>query len=356
MKIKAVKLPSGNWNCRIGYTDADGKRQRKSFTAPTKAEALALATDFKLEKKLKKNPINRTLREATEAFINSRENLLSPSTLAGYKSISKNALQALMDRRIGSITAEEYQQALNEYGRDKQPKTVKSVHAFYHRILKEYGIDIADKATIKKKVATEIEIPTDEEVVEILQKVKGTRLEVFVNLIVALGLRRSEAIAIRWKDIDFKNNTVHIHNARVKNAEEEFVEKKTKNATSTRTLDLPPQLVELLKDKKGKPNDYVITENPKTLFSDYNNRVSRGEFKYRPHSLRHYYASVMLKQGVPNKYAKERMGHASEYMLTRVYQHIDKQKQAEYSVVLNSFYDNLAKEAEETPQDAATVE
>ena len=250
MRIKATELPSGSWNCRVGYTDAEGKYQRKSFTAPTENEAIALALDFKMNKRLKKNPVNKTLREITEEFLANRSHSLSPSTFAGYKSISKNALQSLMDRRVGTITEEDYQQALDEYARGREPKTVRSVHSFYRQVFKRQKIDITDNATIKKNNATEIEIPTDEEVVEILQKVKGTRLELFVNLIVALGLRRSEAIAIKWKDIDFEKKTVKICRARVKNADEEFVEKETKNATSTRTLDLPPHLVELLKEKK----------------------------------------------------------------------------------------------------------
>ena len=36
---KAKKLPSGNWRCRICYTDDEGKYIRKSFTAETKKEA-----------------------------------------------------------------------------------------------------------------------------------------------------------------------------------------------------------------------------------------------------------------------------------------------------------------------------
>ena len=44
MKIKAVKLPGGNWNCRVGYTDAEGKYQRKSFTAPIDGRILILKT------------------------------------------------------------------------------------------------------------------------------------------------------------------------------------------------------------------------------------------------------------------------------------------------------------------------
>ena len=64
-----------------------------------------------------------------------------------------------------------------------------------------------------------------------------------------------------------------------------------------------------------------------------------GEVRYRFHDLRHYNASVMLALGVPNKYAMERMGHATDNMLKAVYQHTMKDKQQEIAQQLNHFFD-----------------
>ena len=58
----------------------------------------------------------------------------------------------------------------------------------------------------------------------------------------------------------------------------------------------------------------------------------------------------MLIAGVPNKYAMERMGHATENMLKTVYQHTYKSKQEEYDVKLNDFFskkDTAAKDKKE---------
>ena len=46
----------------------------------------------------------------------------------------------------------------------------------------------------------------------------------------------------------------------------------------------------------------------------------------------------MLMSGIPNKYAKDRMGHATENMLQRVYQHTFESKQQEYDVILDQFF------------------
>ena len=55
---------------------------------------------------------------------------------------------------------------------------------------------------------------------------------------------------------------------------------------------------------------------------------------FRFHDLRHYNASVMLALNIPNKYAAERMGHADDTMLKKVYQHLmeDKNKDIDDSI------------------------
>ena len=52
----------------------------------------------------------------------------------------------------------------------------------------------------------------------------------------------------------------------------------------------------------------------------------------------HYYASIMLANNVPDKYAMKRMGHATNSMLKNVYQHIITQKDQEVTVVMNNFF------------------
>ena len=77
---KATKLPSGNWNVRaLEYTDENGKKHFKSFTAPTKKEAEYLAADYYANKKAKAAAgiANITLSEAIRRYIDSMNNILS---------------------------------------------------------------------------------------------------------------------------------------------------------------------------------------------------------------------------------------------------------------------------------------
>ncbi|MCD7994353.1 MAG: hypothetical protein LUK37_22250 [Clostridia bacterium] len=79
------KLPSGNIRIQVyDYTDVDGRKHYKSFTAPTKKEARFLATQWAAGK-ADMTAENITLYEAVTRYIDVKRGVLSPSTVAGYE-------------------------------------------------------------------------------------------------------------------------------------------------------------------------------------------------------------------------------------------------------------------------------
>lgn len=338
---KAKKLPSGNWRCRAYYTDELGNYKSKSFTAETKKEAEMLAAAFLIDTEHDKRPENKTLGDLADAFIDNRTSILSPSTIAGYRKIRRTAFQDVIDVRIGLFTKELYQKAINEYAKNRSPKTVLSAHVFFNRLLKENGIHVGDSVILPQKQKKEISIPTTSEVERFLASISNSRLYLYVLFAVTLGLRKSEIIAIRWKDVDSETKTININKARVKNEYNEFVEKETKTFSGTRTLHLPTVLIDTL-PPRGAPDDFVINDSPAALDSLYKREAAKANFPYNFHALRHYYASVLLAAGVPNKYAIERMGHATENMLQRVYQHTFKDKNEEIDHLMDNFMNTFS--------------
>ena len=94
----AKKLPSGKWRC-LSYIgkDENGKRQYKSFTAGSKKEAEFLAASYLLNKKQEESSM--TIRKAVVEYIASKENVLSPSTIEGYRNVERNRLSEIADIR-----------------------------------------------------------------------------------------------------------------------------------------------------------------------------------------------------------------------------------------------------------------
>ena len=89
-----------------------------------------------------------------------------------------------------------------------------------------------------------------------------------------------------------------------------------------------------------RTDEYVVHYNRNQLYKCLERACnSLGLPHHRFHDLRHYQASVMLALNVPNKYAQERMGHATDIMLKTVYQHTMRQKSEKLAADMNAFFD-----------------
>lgn len=117
----AKRLPSGNWKVKVyshtEYVDGKPKRIRQSFTAPTKAEAEYQAALFKRQNK-RKNTCDLSLGDALEGYINSKDGILSPSTIRGYYQIKRTYLKELQTMQLSRITNLDIQIALNQEKRE----------------------------------------------------------------------------------------------------------------------------------------------------------------------------------------------------------------------------------------------
>lgn len=119
----AKKTPSGKWRC-LAYIgkDENGKRQYKSFTAASKKEAEFQATLFLTNKRYEENSM--TISKAVAEYIASKENVLSPSTIEGYRNVERNRLSEIADIEIAdfdTITAQKY---INQMARKLSAKSV----------------------------------------------------------------------------------------------------------------------------------------------------------------------------------------------------------------------------------------
>ena len=85
---KPIELPSGNWRCQIMV---GGKRVDVVESDPETAHAKALAIKAGLMEQ-DKPPAEMTVGDAIDRYIESKDAVLSPSTIRGYKSMRKTAL------------------------------------------------------------------------------------------------------------------------------------------------------------------------------------------------------------------------------------------------------------------------
>lgn len=335
MKIpKAVKLPSGSW-----YVNVMVGGKRLSITAPTKRDAEKEAAAIKSGAKAARFSQSLSVTQALDRYIDSKSAVLSPATIAGYRRIQKNLLEPIAGYPLSNLTQEQVQRWVNRLAKQgKKPKTVSNAHGLLSAVIGAYRPEMVLRTTLPQKVKTEISIPTEAELSAIFDTAKNTKYELPIMLAVWLGLRASEIRGLKWEDID--GEYISVKRAIVQ-GEAGPVEKGTKTFSGTRTLHLPPYLAALIQ-AQDHSKEHIVNLSGHAMYNGFERVCEKaGVSHFRFHDLRHMNASVMLAVGVPNKYAQERMGHATDNMLRTVYQHTIQEEQKKYSEEIDQRFEEL---------------
>lgn len=208
-----------------------------------------------------------------------------------------------------------------------------------------YGATISNKNE-KKKGA--LEYMLSEDIPKFLQEAYKYNYiyYIFFRTLIETGMRKGEAAALQWTDINLRENYIDIKNTldfSAKTATELFGE--TKTYESKRRISIGASLsAALQKHKKWQfenkqmlQDDYKHDLNlvfcrvdgnflPKsTLFNAFNRILKRADINKMPiHALRHTHAVLLLESGADMKYIQERLGHKSMMVTADVYSHISK--------------------------------
>ena len=303
------KRPSGNYQIREMI---DGKTYTVTVDhKPTQKEARALISELISKKDIMSSKM--LFKQACEAYIESRSNLLSPSSIRGYKGIIRQISDRLLRTPISSITKPMIQTEVNNYSANHSPKSTYNFSGFIISVLNYYGNEIG-KITLPQKEKKSPYSPTEEEVHAIFDAVKNTRYEIPI-LLSSMGLRRSEIAALQPSDLN--GNVLTINKAKVQNERKEWVIKTTKTTDSTRTVILPDYLVQLINERG------FYDGHPELIYRKLTEVQSQLGIKHFPlHKMRHFYASYLHKCGYSDKQIQEAGGwrDGSNIMKT-VYQH-----------------------------------
>lgn len=329
---KAVRLPSGSYRCQVMK---DGKRY--SFTADDPATAITRAVEFR-DGAYKKTPRGVTLGACIEEYILFREAVLSPSTIAAYKSYLSHRFQAYMNRNIEDLDSRTLQRMVNEEARQVSPKTVKNAFGLITAALGEYSISTAG-VNLPQIPHHERPWLTADEVLTFCKVVKGKQCEI-PALLALCSLRRSEIVALEWKDVDLKAKTIRVRRSMVK-GEGGFVTKDTnKTDSSTRTVPIIiPQLVDALKAQKGK-SGRIVQGYPNSMYSQINRLCeAAGLPQVGVHGLRHSFASLCHYLGIPEMECARMGGWSDLGTMRKIYTHISESQLTDAAARLISHFE-----------------
>ena len=339
----AKKTASGKWRITIyDYRDSTGKTHQKTFTAETKKEVERMANEYKNAPRLS----DLTIGEAINGYITVKSASLSPSTVRGYNQIYKNQFET---SRFGGIKLEKLdnmtlQRFVSDLVADKSPKTIKNIYGLLISAVRMYRPGVSFSVTLPAAKKPELYTPTTAEIGVLLDSIKKDRdLYICVLLCAFAPLRRSEACALKYDDIDYKKNTITIRRAKVKDKEHQWVVKDIpKNYTSYRTVILPSEVIKSIGRGFGYVIDSVSPDGISDRFKDA--LTAAGLPHFRLHDLRHYSASILHAIGIPDQYIMARGGWKTDHVMKRVYRDTISDVEKEMNDKINTYFEkSIAK-------------
>jgi integrase/recombinase XerD len=213
---------------------------------------------------------------------------------------------------IKTITNEPDIGLIKKYLLDRKEKGISSqtvnlhlqaIKYFYREICKsDKNIDIKFAKTPSKLPI----VLSRKEIETIIEKINNPKHKIMILLAYGAGLRVSEIVNVKIKDIDFGELTIHLKGAKGNKDRITIYPEKLKN-----------NLLNLSAGKKG--NDFVFASErggkltERTAQKIFENALARSGIKKDAsfHSLRHSFATHLLENGVDVRYVQELLGHVN---------------------------------------------
>jgi len=329
----ARQLPSGSWRCEV-YRNG----RRGSFVKPTKEEAVKSGLMFLLTTDASDDTIefvknNLTLSEAIDLYIAKRSNILSPSTIRGYKQIQNNRFQSVMYAPLSAN--HDWQYVINEeVANGKSGKTIVNSWGLIRSVLNENNISYK-QPKLPQVINKDVAFLQPDQIKSFLKAIDGDRFEM-AYLLCLHSLRRSEMLAVTKENI--ADGKIYVQGSVVMNDKGKLVNKETnKNSSSRRTI---PIFIERLRVLIEQAPDGVLVPYAAGNMFDHlkvickNSNLPALGF----HSLRHSFASLCYHLGISEMGCQALGGWEDPTTMRKIYTHLAEIDKKEAEVKLKEFF------------------
>ena len=367
------------WRASITIgTDDKGKLIRKQFTGKTQQDVKYKLQEYK--KQMLMGVLNEDKLTVSDWFyswlFDYRKQDLKPKSFQRYHGIYKNYIEntdfgniKLNDLRTTHLQRH-YKKLLDN---GVTPTTIRQINTNLKTCLNEaerqgyIQKNWCKLVTLPKKEDNkEVKVLTKQEQEKFLEAIKGHELELLYIVALGTGLRIGEILGLKWSDIDFKNNELHVNRSLQKAAiyeddkivryEVQETTPKTKN--SLRTIPVPQNIIKKLIAHKKDQNELILLlqeeyDNKNYVFC---NKLGKPIEDKRPgrnlktiltsisiepikfHALRHTYATRLFEAGIPPKTVQHLMGHSDIETTMNIYTHVMKEQKLEAIEKINNIF------------------
>ena len=333
--MRAVQLPSGSYRVQVMI---DGVSH--SITRKTAAEALREA------EMLRKGITVKTLRQCCLEYIELREAVLSASTIRGYKQITANMMQTIMDSPAAALTTQEFQRAVNLDLKTHSPKTMQNAVGFIQSVLADNEIE-RKKIRLPQIIRNERAFLEPEELLLFVEAIRGHKWEAGM-LLMCHGLRASEAMNVKRKNIT--DNGIAVRGAAVLGENDVLVRQEANKNQSSRR-DVPVLIPNLLVAVAHmRPEEYVCPANKSQAVHHAINSVCRklGFPEIGCHGLRHSFCSLCYSLGLSEKTTMALGGWSDFNTMRKIYTHLSQGKRTAETEKLTDFFTRISHNSPKT--------
>ena len=339
---------------------------------------------------------NPTVKEYAEKWLTMQAPHIRTTTLTDYTSKVKIYLvEPLGGKYMQEVTPDDVKMAITKAA-SRSASIYRSVQMLYKMIFGSAEESrIIDESPCKNlnprggKAPKEKQALTTEQVITLLDAVRGLPPYPFIMLCLYAGLRREEALGLQWDSVVLDGPAPHVTVCRAWHTEHNrpVILPDLKTKAAKRTIPIPPQLVECLKELKQKStSDFVIANRDGGALSEtqwrrvwtyvrtrtvrertyyryvngqkiphtvtpvlgeraaHNNDVVYSiDFEVTPHQLRHTYITNLLLAGVDIKTVQYLAGHEHAKITLDIYAHLTYNRPKDLISKVNQAFENNPK-------------
>lgn len=367
-----------SWYYTVSNYPYDNIRKGK-FKTKREAEIAAKYVEDKLAEEKKKRKKIQSKYDLLpfniefEHWIKKKKSNLNQNTVDDYFNAYNKVTEFFGDELLINVTHDMYQEFMDtqqhntKSTNEKLNKKIRSfvTHAFeQNKIQSNFtnDVNIQGKKPNKKNLfisATEYE--------PLLNYLHSDNLPILNRMMILLaattGIRYGELCAVRWKDIDFKRQSIHIHQQWDYKKGSGFADLKDPNLNrkddtdiKERTIPLSSQTIALLKTFQ-KSDSYIINEHGRLFYkanckaqvmsnNTFNNTLHKvlTSLNIEPitaHGLRHSFATYQVHKKIDRAYLQYLMGHTDYRTTDKYYVHLHEEMFEKNANEMKEALDNL---------------
>lgn len=254
---------------------------------------------------------NKNRKEVPDEFTNLLiRKRYSPNTQKTYTSMFQSFINYYYEKEIDDITEDDirkYQDYLvtkRKISISTQNQAINSIKFYFEKVKKGEKLDLHIERPFKEKKLPNI--ISENEVFKLLKVTTNLKHKSIITLLYSSGLRRSELINLRLRDIDYDKRIIFVRGGKGKRDRTTILAENTILVLNKYMKIYKPYywLFEGVNKKQYSPTSIGAILRNSSRKANLNKVV-------KPHMLRHSFATHLLEQGVDLRYIQSLLGHSS---------------------------------------------